>query len=297
MFLSLCGVPAANAEPPTPGHLRVPEDSTRLEADYPGDAPADPGEFFLSGPSYQELDAARYGAIGKYLIHDSEITLTSGDEYKLLLVCNSVDKSGACLGIQIVVADGRKTPAAIIQRIKPGDGYVPEITSPPGDDSLVMFRVIAAGDNTEGRVYRINPVTGRLDETLVINRSFPERTRISVSGVMKAGGVIEFESKPVAGSGTMDMSESLDALIEDGLYQPDGNPVPALANLKLVRGGWEDEAMYGSEAGTRIEVGMSLVSLSKKPVVDVTATLSADESGNWVVTGLRFEPSLPYRFE
>jgi hypothetical protein len=40
---------------------------------------------------------------------------------------------------------------------------------------------------------------------------------------------------------------------------------------------------------------MSLVTLSQKPVLDVTAILWMDDAGEWNLSDIDFEPSLPYK--
>jgi len=270
-----------------------------IQFDYEDGATADELGAAFGVPVYAEMDSAKYGAsAGKYLIQEASIRLRSGDEYRMLLSCSGLDRSGACRGIQITVVDERKTPAAVIQRLKLGDGYAPQVIFPDLDDrSAAMFRAIRAGDNTEAHVYNINPVTGRLDEKLAITRAFPEKMKLQVTGEMKPGGIVQAESKKPDVKRSVDMSSELDSLIEDELYQPDGDPIKALVNLRLVRGGWEEESIYKSGGEIFIEVGMSLVSLSKKPVLDATVVLKLGESGEWGVSDIRFEPSLPYRSE
>ena len=250
----------------------------------------------IGRPVYMEMDGERYSSsAGKYMIQDLIIPLKSGDKYRMMLTCSSLDKSYACLGIQLVIVDERKTPATVIQNVKLGDGYSPEIITAPEDANNIMFRVIRAGENTEANVYAINPVTGRLDEKLPITRRFPERMKLKVTCVMKPGGIMEAVSELPSVRRTIDMSEVLDALVEDELYQSDSNPIKALENLRLVRGGWEEENLYREGRETRIDVGMSLITLSQKPVIDVTAVLKQDNNENWVVSELRFEPSMPYK--
>jgi hypothetical protein len=215
-----------------------------------------------------------------------------------MLVCSDIDSSGGSRGIQLVVADERKTPAAVVQRIQLQDGYVPQLlfasdTEAPTD---IMLRVILANDNTEAHVYSINPVTGRLTDTLTVTRAFPEKMKLEVTGVMTEGGVIEIESKKPARKVKIDLSEVLDSLIEDELYREDGRVIPAMENLTLVRNGWEDERFGGQGGKVFVEVGMSLVTLSKKPVIDVTGVLTKNND-SWTVSGLTFGPSLPYRSE
>jgi hypothetical protein len=279
--------------------MAIPADaktSPAIDFDFEPEAASPLSADILLRPSYPALDAAKYGAsAGKYLLGEAAVTLTSGDGYRVLLTAASLGKDGSCSGIQLIIADERKTPAATVQRVKLGDGYAPAIIFAPGGGTA-MFKTIRAGDNTEARVYSVNPVTGRFDEKLAVTRQFPERMKLEISCVMKPGGIMEIESKNPAARETLDMSGALEALTEDELYQPDGNPVKALTNLKLVRAGWEDEDIYVEGGETRIAVGMSLITLSKKTVIDVTAALREND-GVWVVSELRFEPSLPYRTE
>ena len=272
--------------------------SAAIQFTYEPDAPLALSADLLAAPFYPELDGTKYSAsLGRYLIREIAIPLKSGDEYRMMLTCDSLDKSGACLGIRLVIADGRKTPAAMIQRFGLGDGYAPTVVFAPEDERNVMFRTIRAGDSTDARVYSINPVTGSFDEKLTVTGTFPDKMKLKVTAVMKPGGIIEAESKNPAVKQIADMSGALDSLVEDELYQPDGNPITALENLRLVRSGWEDENIYRSGGETMLSVGMSMITLSKKPVLDVTAVMRMDEHGNWFVSDIRFEPSLPYRSE
>jgi hypothetical protein len=264
--------------------------------EYTDDGTTDAGTIMQS-PSYAELEEKYSTSLGKYLIQDTLLPLTSGDYYRLILTCASVDGGGACAGIQLSAVDERNTPASIIQRINLGNGYAPQILT-VSDDARgdVMFRVIRAGDNTEAYVYSINPVTGRLTDTMAVTRAFPEKMKLDITGVMREGGIIEIEYNGSRHE-TMDLSEALDSLIEDGLYQPDGTPIPALRNLRLVRSGWEDVNFYTDGDEPRVDVGMSLVTLSGKPVAEVTYIFKKDDNGEWSVADRRFAPSLPYDTE
>ncbi|MCL2683968.1 MAG: hypothetical protein FWE55_01880 [Synergistaceae bacterium] len=250
----------------------------------------------IGRPAYSEMDEARYGlSLGKYLLRDFTIPLTGGGEYRMMLTCSSFDRSHACLVIQLTVVDDSKTPPALIHRVMLGDGYAPEVVTLPDDAHNIMFRAIRAGDNTEANVYAVDPATGKLDDKLAITRRFPEVMKLKVTCRMMPEGIMEAESERPSVRRTIDMSAALEALVEDELYQPDGNPVKALENLRLVRAGWEDERIYREDGETRIDAGMSLATLSQKPVIEVTAVLKQDAGGNWAVSELRFEPFLPYR--
>ena len=270
-----------------------------ISFEFDGDVSDDPPFEPLASVFYPLLDEGKYSSsAGKYLVSDMTVPLKSGDAYRLLLTCAD-SAAGGSRGIQIVVADERLTPAGIIQRITLGDGLAPQIL-PESDDApgAVMFRAIRAGNVTEARVYHINNVTGRLEETLAIGRDFPQKMKLDVRCELKPGGTVELESANPPAKRTLDLSPVLGYLVEDEIYQPDGNPIPALANLRLARGGWEDERIYRENGDTVAEVGMSLVTLSKKTVADATAVLRYDDkSGRWTAEALTFEPSMPYRTE
>jgi hypothetical protein len=252
----------------------------------------------MENPFFHELEAKYSETLGKYLIQDMLIPLTSGDYYRLLLTCSAIDSTGGCRDIRISIVDERKTPAVIIQKAELGDGYAPQVLT-ASDEACedVMFRAIRAGDNTEARVYAINPVTGRLTLSMSITRTFPETMRLDVTGIMLEGGIIEVESKKTPLKEKIDLSGALDSLIEDELYQPNGNPIPALQNLRLVRNGWEDAEIYLDGGEPRVGVGMSLVTLSKKTVAEMTSVFKKDKMGEWAVVEQRFAPSLPYDTE
>ena len=283
-FFAMC---AFGAEPPVI--------SFDFAVDVSGDLPFEP----FAPAFYPLMDMDRYPAsAGKYLITDMTVPLKSGDTYRLLLTCAD-SAAGDSRGIQIVLADERRTPAGIIQRIKLGGGLAPQML-PDSDDapSTVMFRAIRTGNVTVARVYLINDVTGRLNESLVIGHDFPQKIKLDVKGTLEPGGKVELESANPRVKRTLDLSPVLDYLVEDEIYQPDGNPIPSLTNLQLARGGWEDERIYRENGDTVMEVGMSLVTLSKKAVADATAILRYDdESGHWTAEALTFEPSMPYRTE
>jgi hypothetical protein len=285
--LSFFAMRAFGAEPPVI--------SFEFDGDVSGDPPFEP----LASVFYPLLDEDRYSpSSGKYLISDMTVPLKSGDTYRLLLTCAD-STAGGSMGIQIVIADERRTPAGIVQRIGLGDGLAPQILTDSDDaPGAVMFRAIRAGNVTEARVYLINHVTGRLDEPLVIGHDFPQKMKLDVKCELKPGGMVELESANPYVKETLDLSSVLDYLVEDEIYQPDGNPIPALENLRLARGGWEDERIYRENSDIMMEVGMSLMTLSKKTVADATAVLRYDdESGHWAVKSLAFEPSMPYRTE
>jgi hypothetical protein len=283
--MSFLAAAAFGAEPPVI--------SFDFDGDVSGDLPFDP----FASVFYPPLEEGGYSpSEGKYLISDMTVPLKSGDAYRLLLTCADY-AAGGSRDLQILIADERRVPAGIIQRIKLGDGLAPQIL-PESDDArqALMFRVIRTGNVTEARVYHINDVTGRLAETLVVGHDFPVEMKFDVKCELKPGGMVELESANPSVKRTLDLSPALDYLVEDEIYQPDGNPIPALENLRLAREGWEDERIYRENGDTVAEIGMSLVTLSKKTVAEATAVLRYDnKSGRWTVEALTFEPSMPYR--
>jgi hypothetical protein len=284
--LSFFAMRALGAEPPV------------ISFDFDGDVSGDLSFESLASIAYPLLDEGKYPQkAGKYLISDMTLPIESGGAYRLMLTCADY-AAGGSNGIQVVVADERRAPAKIIQGIELGDGLAPQIL-PESDDApqAVMFRVIRAGNMTEARVYHISPATGKLKGSLVVGHDFPQKRKLKVTGRLTPGGKVELESANPRVKETLDLSPVLDYLVEDEIYQPDGNPMPALENLRLTRGGWEDERIYRENGDIVAEVGMSLVTLSKKTVADATAVLRYGKSGHWVVEKLTFEPSMPYRNE
>lgn len=246
------------------------------------------------------LANARYAPLSaRYLAQDMDLVLSSDDEYRIMLVCDEPAASGALKNVQLLVVDDRGEKAAVRQRLKLGDGEVPQLMhfSDAPDSTDLMVRILRSSNNAEIYLYSINRAAGNLNETLRVGRSFPERMQLSIKGRMQAGGYIEVESTKPQISSVVDLSAALDALVEDGLYQENGRPVPALVNLACVRNGWEDERIYTADNGLpTLEVGLSLITSSRKQVVDVVAVMTKTADNRWSVSDLRFEPFLPYRW-
>ncbi|MDR3165048.1 MAG: hypothetical protein LBU13_05680 [Synergistaceae bacterium] len=268
-----------------------------ISFDFVGDASVDLSFESLASISYPLIDESKYPAsAGKYLISDMTVPLKSGNAYRLLLTCAG-SAAGGSMGIQIVIADERRTPAGIIQKIELGDGLAPQILPESEAPGAVMFRAIRAGNVTEARVYLINHATGRLDEALVIGHYFPQKMKLKVKGKLEPGGRVELESANPRVKETLDLSPVFNYLVEDEIYQSDGNPIPALENLRLVRGGWEDESIRHENGETVVEIGLSLITLSEKTIANAAAVLRYGKSEHWTVESLTFEPSMPYSTE
>jgi hypothetical protein len=187
--------------------------------------------------------------------------------------------------------------ARVVQRIKLGDGEAPEMHLSAGeaDADGMMIRILRPGNNTEGYVYAINRVSGRLKETIRVNRTLPERLKLDVKGMLHAGGMVDVLGRRPRHEERVDMSEALEALVEDEIYQPNGHPIPAIVNLKSVRYGWEGEQLRQDGSTVSLEVGMSLVIPSNKQVIVATVTLEKGDDGKWTPKSLSCEPFLPYR--
>lgn len=246
------------------------------------------------------LDKGRYEPLAAgYLLQDMDLLLNSGDLLRIMLVCASPAPSGALRDIQLLLVDDRKDTPKVLQRIKLGDGEAPQLLTGSGASGYgdIMLRVIRTGNNSEAYVYSVNRAAGRLTESLAINRSFPERMKLSISGKMQQGGFVEVQSKNPAVSSVMDMSDALDAMIDDELYQPNGRPIASQANLVCVRNGWEDERIsVGDDGSVTVEVGLSLITSARRQVADVVAVLAKAGINQWEVRDIRFEPFLPYRW-
>ena len=267
-----------------------------IDFSYEND-PASADILALAAPSaaYVPLEVSGYAFAGKgYLIQEMFIGAFGGNARRLILTCADIS-GGAALKIRLMAVDGEGAGARVVQTIKLGDGEAPHLTGPGGGTGDVLFRVIRAGDNSEGSIYTVDGGTGKLAEAVRIDRSFQKRMKLEMRGILLPRGQVEVSSKKPPAGEVLDLSDALSALVEDEIYQPNGRPIPALANLTLERGGWEDERIYEEGGSVRADVGMSLVTLSGKQVVDVTVVLSKDDEGRWSASGVKFEPFMPYR--
>ncbi len=244
------------------------------------------------------LDPERHSALSaNHLIQAVPLALPSGDLFRIMLVCGEVSEGGGMRNIQLLIVDDRKATARVIQRIKLGDGEAPEMLMSAGEDDSddMMIRILRTGNNAECYVYGINRASGKLSETFRVNRALPERLKLDVKATMHADGAVDVLAKRPPHEETVRMSEALDALIEDEIYQPNGRPIPAIVNLKCVRNGWEGERLRKDGEAVLLEVGHSLVTLSNKQVVVATVTFKKDGNGKWAPVSLACEPFLPYR--
>lgn len=184
----------------------------------------------------------------------------------------------------------------VLQRLNLGEGEVPQIQvlSFDGPDA-VFLRVLRESVNTEAFVYSLSrEKTPKLIERLRADRNFYLRMRLKVSGTLQSGGFVDVASVKPQKKDRLDLSDpdAADELIAQGLYQPNGEPVGALRNLACSRIGSESIEVI---QGNRIRVGLTLTSLSKKRVVDVTVTLESSDGTHWDITEVDFEPFLAFR--
>jgi hypothetical protein len=243
------------------------------------------------------LEQSEYSFIGAgYLIQDTTIDAPGWNGRRIILTCGELTAAGTASHIRLlVVDDGDGGRSRIARRVGLGNGEAPHLTQPSPAARDILFRVIRTGNNSEASIYSIDGDTGRLTESIRIDRSFQKRIGLDVRGTLLPRGFIEISSKNPPTSERLDLSGALAALVEDEIYQPNGRPIPSLANLTLARGGWEDERIYEIEGSVHADVGMSLVTLSKKQVIDVTVVLSKDGGGRWSVSDIKFEPFMAYR--
>jgi hypothetical protein len=260
------------------------------------------GDDFLK-PVYTRLDDAKYKSLrSPFLVWEAPISETG---LRLMITCGKISGSSDRLeNVQLLLVSESDDGSTIkpIQRVKLGDGSSPHIIVPGlrgGIDlsnvSDFMVRIIRRGNNTDAWFYSFDKDDGKLTETLRVNRAFAEKMRVRVKGTLLEGGFAEASSLHPDKTESVDLSEAIGALIEDGLYQLNGQPVPSMKNLSCVRQGWEGEWLHMSEKGLEARVGLSLVAPSKKSVVDVIAVLTKAENGKWAVSDYLFEPFLPYR--
>jgi hypothetical protein len=256
---------------------------------------------------HAKLDGERYKPIGNpYLVWESFGGEPGGP--RLMIVCGRVsdrpgrDGSTALRNIQLLLVRDDGAKLALLQRFKLGDGTSPQVLPPGlGEPDILggmdfMLRVMRGGNNTEAYAYRYDKGTGKLVETLRINRLFPGKFNVMVKGALERGGFVLVSSASPDKEERLDLSPAVEALIEDGIYQLNARPIPSMRNLSCARAGYEGEGLAAGDGGAEVHVGMSLRTPSGKQVVDVTAILTKEGKGEWQVTDYRFEPFLPYRF-
>ncbi|MDR1020360.1 MAG: hypothetical protein LBL73_06350 [Synergistaceae bacterium] len=257
--------------------------------------------------SYARLEGERYKPIGNPYLVWEPFGGKPGDP-RLMIVCARVsERAGqgvlnALRDIQLLLVRDEGAKLELLQRVKLGNGTAPQVLQPGPDlrDILdgadFMVRVMRSGNNTEAYVYRFDEGALKLSETLRINRSFPEKFNVRVKGTLEQDGFVRITSTGPDRDERLNLSHAVEALTEDGIYQPNGRPIPSMRNLSCVRAGYEGEDLVTGRDGTEVHVGMSLLTPSRKQTADVTAILTKDGNGCWLVTDYRFEPFLPYRF-
>lgn len=215
------------------------------------------------------------------------------EDMRLMLVCSDADKSGAVNDVQLLLAAYRGEKYKAIQRFKIGNGSAPELLYSDGNDDF-MLRIQRAGGDAECVVYTIDRKRSRISETFKISRSVPSRMKLDIRALLKSGGVITVTSKrPACEDIELDMSRSLDALIEDGVYQENGRPISTLVNLQLARIGWEGEGIRWMSGGTLIDMGVSLSTISKVHLITGRVTFERS-NGKWQPTTFVCEPFFAY---
>ena len=254
---------------------------------------------------YARLEGERYKPIGNPYLAWESIGGTGGAP-RLMIVCSGVsDKKGSrqeLRDIQLLLVREEDGAVMPLQRLRLGNGAAPQILASGARqpdlsaDAGFMVRIMRSWNNTEAYVYEFDKAAGKLTEALRINRAFPAKFGVRVSGTLERGGFAEVMSIGPDKEERVDMSWAIEALIEDEIYQPNASPIPSARSLTCVRNGWEGEGFSEGRDGPEVLVGMTLQTPSRKQVVDVTAVLTKDASGRWSVSDYLFEPLLPYRF-
>ncbi|MDR3255161.1 MAG: hypothetical protein LBT31_06310 [Synergistaceae bacterium] len=277
----------------------------------------------LSSPleiEYKKLEGEEFKPLGNpYLVWTAGSSLRGG--LGLMLTCAGVptaESSGRpkkLKNIQLLLVRMEGNLIKPVQRFKLGDGAAPRfagsIFSPrrqerdaepisPEAGSSFMITIIRDGNNTEAFVFTLlegtNGESGlRISEPLRINRSFPSKMNIDLSGTLEQDCFIDIRSVNPDKSERLDLREAAGALIEDNLYQLNARPIPSMRSLACVRNGWEGEDLSFKDGRFELNIGLTLITPSRKQLVDVTAVLHKDENGKWAITDYAFEPFLPYR--
>jgi hypothetical protein len=272
---------------------------------------ADFDEKSIQNSNFPRLEDKKYRPLGNpYLVWES-IGSSSGG-LRLMLVCREVGELKAGMqtlkDVRLLLVSEEKELMKVVRQFKLGDGASPQILAPgspdsrdvvnppdPERDTDFMVRIMRGGNNTEAYVYSFDPGAATLKETLRVGRSFPVRLGVKVRGTLETGGFAEVETVSPDKKERVDLSEALNALIEDGLYQLNARPIPSMRSLTCARNGWEGEGLYADRDGPEVRVGMTLITPSRKQVINVTAVLTIKDGEKWTVTDYLFEPFLPYR--
>jgi hypothetical protein len=250
-------------------------------------------------PRLFPLDGERYEAIGNpNLIQEIYTGGGASGALRVMLVCGGGEDAAVFRNVRLVsMLDDKKEPRAkLLRQVRFGSCDFAHMDTQPntpdegrGKRRDVMIRLMRGGV-TEAYVYSVSGA-GELAETLRINAAFPDRMGVKLAGKLKAGGDVEVVSGAPEKKRIVDLKEAMDILVEDGLYQENGNPVPQMTNLGCVRNGWEGESMRGGD----ILVGLSLVTESRENVIEVTAVCVKNKRGKWVISDYTFEPFMPYK--
>lgn len=221
---------------------------------------------------------------------------------RLLLAGNGLSKNGRFSGVQLLfirAAEKEGKKESVLQRLNLGGGEAPQmrLLTLEGGRRAVFFRIMREDRVSEAFVFSMGGGnTPKLTERLRVDKNFPLRMRLNVKGTLMSGGFVDVLSVKPDRSERLDLSSpgAADELILAGLYGENGEPIAATRNLVCVRIGSEGVDVA---SGDKIQVGLSLVSSSRKRVVDVTATLESADGEKWDVSSLDFEPFLPFRSE
>lgn len=221
---------------------------------------------------------------------------------RLMLAGGGLAKTGRYSSVWLLLLQApekRGGKEKVLQRLSLGAGEAPQMRALAfaGGRKALFFRVMREGFNVEAFVFYLKDAKApKLIESLRVDRNFPLRMRLNIKGTLQQDGFVNVVSAKPEKNERLDLSDpsAADGLIAERLYQPDGQPIPALRNLVCARTGYEGvEVVNGKE----LRVGLSLVSSSKKTVVDATVSLESEDGERWAVSDVVFEPSLPFRSE
>lgn len=253
----------------------------------------------LSPRAYERAEAKRLSA--KMCLGEWKIDMSR--DIRLLLTCERVDGSRA-YGTQLILADLSSGKMKPLHRAKLGDTDTPAVVIQGSDVLVRMIR--HPGGRIEGSVFHIDMAAQKLTNRFDIGSKTLERLRFKTKALLKLGGVIEAVVVPVlferieggrrtlADSVTIDLYYALDALIEDGIYRQDGRPVPALANLKFVRMGWEDVDLVVEDGTPLLVVGASYLAGDRGPVLTSFIHCRQDANGRYVPIYIKVAPFMGY---
>lgn len=264
-----------------------------LDIDFKySDEPISPDAVLLQQTPSPVPDALHKIYAASYVLTSARAPFFDG-EHHFIVVCDKVTEGGICRGMKLLLVEESGERPKVAQRIKLGDGAFPELVLLPSGHEFIMLRLMRQGGVSEAYVFA-SAGRGKLTESFRITRGAFDRLKLDTKATLAAGGLVEVVGRRPICDHDVDLSPALEALIDDGVYQADGRPVPALVNLKKARAGWEGEALVLRDGKVNIDIGFSMATVSGTTILNSMVSLAQDGSGKWQPAHLSVEPFMAY---